>query len=114
MKRRSLSRAAVVAAACALMVPTHAMVLTTPVHVATIHTYTDFGGGDVVFQVDGSFGGCYGYWLSPALDAGFKQVYAMLLMVKAMGATVVVYADETDLWSGSGSNYCRVRTFSPQ
>lgn len=113
MKRHSPSKAAVVAAACASMMPAQAVVYTTPVHITLIHAYTQYGGGDVVFQVDGSFAGCYGYWLSPN-DDGFKQAYAMLPMVKATSAAIVVYADETQLWSGSGSNYCRVHGLIPR
>jgi hypothetical protein len=91
----------------------HAMVLTTSVRVTKFHTYTDYGNGDVVFNVDATFAGCDGFWLSPA-DPGFKQAYAALMMVKAAGMSVVVFAYDTQLWPGSGDKYCRVRTLTPE
>jgi hypothetical protein len=91
-----------------------AMVLTTPVQVVRFQIYTDYGNGDVVFDVNATFTGCDGFWLSPA-DGGYKQAYAALMMVKATGGTLVVYAYDNNLWPGSSTyKYCRVRNLTPE
>jgi hypothetical protein len=99
-------------AALGTSIAANALVLTPPVTVTKIHSYTDYGAGDVIFNVDATIAGCEGFWLKPS-DAGFKQTYAALLMAKAAGIPVVVYAYDNDLWAG-GPNICRVRTLSPQ
>lgn len=112
ISRRAI-KSAVCAIACSFSVAASAMVLTPPVRVTKFHAYTDYGGGDVMFLVDATFPGCDGFWLSPA-DAGFKQAYAALMMVKASDSPVVLYAYDTSLWPGSVSiKYCRIRSISP-
>lgn len=92
----------------------YGMVLTTPVQVVRYQIYTDYGNGDIVFEVNGTFTGCYGFWLSPA-DAGYKQAYAALLTAKATGGALVLYAYDTSLWPGSSNfNYCRVRSLTAE
>jgi hypothetical protein len=90
-----------------------AALFTAPTTVTNIWTYTDFGDGDVSFQITGSSGSCYGFWIK-ATDKGAKTAYATLLAAKAEQAEVAIYADDADLWSGSGSPYCRVRAIVRQ
>jgi hypothetical protein len=114
MYSRRLVNSLAFAVACSISVAASAMILTPPVRIKTFTTYTDYGNGDVVFLADTTFPGCDGFWLSPA-DAGFKQAYAALMMVKASDTSVVLYAYDTSLWPGSASvKYCRIRTISPE
>jgi len=108
-------RLAILATAC-LATAAHATVLTPPVHLTAIQTLTDYvtTGADVVFEVNATVTGCYGFWLSPA-DPGSKQAYASLLTAKAMDAAVVIQAYDNQVWGGSASfNYCRVRSLTIQ
>ena len=76
-----------------------------PTTVTKYYAYTDFGGGDIAFMVSGAMppGCANGFWL-PATAAGFKSEYAALMVAYATGLPVVVYADPTTLWPGSGGN----------
>jgi len=68
-----------------------------PYTMTKIWTYTDFGGGDVVFLVTGSAlpSACSaGFWL-PASSAGFKNSYAALMSVYLATQSVPVSADPT-------------------
>jgi hypothetical protein len=114
MKLRDVVRVLAPLIAATLATSAHGMVLTTPVQVVRYQIYTDFGNGDVVFEVNGTFTGCYGFWLSPA-DAGYKQAYAALMTAKATGGSLVLYAYDTSLWPGSSNfNYCRVRSLTAE
>lgn len=114
MKRIRRVQAVLALMICSYALTASAMVLTTPIQVVRFQLYTDYGNGDVVFEVNATFTGCYGFWLSPA-DPGYKQAYAALMMVKATGGTMVVHAYDNSVWPGSSSyNYCRVRSLAPE
>lgn len=113
IRMRQASTTVLGATALGMSLGASAMVLTPAVQITKFHAYTDYNNGDIAFNVDTTIAGCDGFWLSPA-DPGFKNVYAALLMAKASGMPVVVYAYDTQLWPGSGDKYCRVRTLSPQ
>ena len=71
-------------------------------------TYATFGSGDVIFQMSSSgLSQCSGFWLR-GTDPGFKSLYAGLLMATTTQATITVYADPAQIWTGSGSPYCLV------
>jgi hypothetical protein len=92
----------------------YGMVLTTPVQVVRFQIYTDYDNGDVTIDVNGSFPGCDGFWLYPG-DNGYKQAYAALMMAKATGTPVILYAYDTSLWPGSSTyKYCRVRSLTAE
>jgi hypothetical protein len=46
--------------------------------VGWIHTYPNFGTGDVVFSLVTPVSGCSGFWLNPS-EPGFKQTYTTLM-----------------------------------
>lgn len=76
--------------------------------VTTMYTYTEYGGGDVTFQVDTPVPGCEGgLWMSPA-DAGFKSNLATVLLAFASKAPVRVWAHNDQIWSGSAAATCRL------
>jgi hypothetical protein len=80
----------------------------TTTQVGYVHTYPNFGNGDVIFSLAAPVSGCSGFWLSPS-DPGFKQAYGMLITAKATQASVMVWADPNQIWPGSPSGqYCRL------
>jgi hypothetical protein len=89
------------------------MVLSTASQVLVVDSYADYQSGDVVFRISSTVPGCHGFWLQPT-DPGFKQTYANLLMAKAAQMNVVVYAYDNQIWTGSGSAYCKVRSIAVQ
>jgi len=76
--------------------------------------YEDYGGGDVVFFVDGQpVVGCEsGFWLRPT-DAGFKSSFATLLSAYATKLPIIVYGLNDQLWPGSSGHVCRVSALRP-
>jgi hypothetical protein len=110
----SVRAAAVAAAIVVTGVATAGMVLTSPSPVVRVEAYTDFGDGDVIFQVSGTVSGCTGFWLSPA-DPGYKIAYATLVMAKAAQINVRVYAYDNLLWPGGApASYCKVRSITAE
>jgi len=90
------------------------MVLTAPVAVVRMETYTDFNNGDVIFQVNATVAGCVGFWLTPA-DGGYKSALATLMMAKAAQINIKVYAYDNVLWPGGAPNtYCKVRSITAE
>lgn len=87
-----------------------APLFTAPTTITNLWVYTDFGGGDVAFQITASSGGCYGFWLRAA-DPGFKSAYASLMAMYTTQTPMAIYADDSDIWTGSGNTYCKVRAF---
>jgi hypothetical protein len=78
----------------------------------TIFTYTSFGNGDVVFQLNSSgLSQCPGFWLR-ATDPGFKTAVAALLTANASQAAVTVFADTSQIWTGSVTQFCLVYMIS--
>jgi hypothetical protein len=70
--------------------------------------YTTFGSGDVVFNLESDgLTQCTGFWLRPS-DSGFKTTFAGLLTAVHAGTPIFVYADDAQLWPGSGDPWCLV------
>lgn len=89
-------------------------VVATAVTVTTYIAYTDFGNGDVIFVVSAAPSGCgAGFWL-PASAAGFKTLFATLVVAYTTKASMSVDADPTQLWPGSSGQYCRVTDLQPE
>lgn len=70
--------------------------------------YTNFGNGDVVFNLasDG-LAQCTGFWLRPT-DPGFKVTVAALIAAVQSETPIFVYADDAQLWAGSTDPWCLV------
>lgn len=89
------------------------MVQTSAESIVRIQSFTDYNNGDVVFETTGSYPLCYGFWLSPADGNGAKQALTSLMMARSLGAKVIVYAYDTNLWPGSSTyKYCKVRSLT--
>lgn len=78
--------------------------------VTKMMTYTEYGGGDVVFSLEVNGSICSsGYYLSKN-DPGFEAAVAMLLSAYHAKTPVRVYG-HTELdrkWAGSSGHYCHV------
>ena len=74
------------------------------------YAYTSFNGGDFVFSTSASAPGCVSGWYISSTDPGYKAAVASVLTAQAAGNYVVVYGDNSVLWSGSPSGqYCHVQ-----
>lgn len=105
---QSVRMFSVLAAAALLPAVTVAAERETISTITRIYTYTQFGDGDVMVEVATPAPGCgKGFWLSPN-DPGFKVTYALLLSMYHTQSTARVGGEDTQLWSGSGSVYCRM------
>jgi hypothetical protein len=52
--------------------------------------------------------GCEGgFWLSPS-QPGFKQSYAFILTARATGDTISAGGNNSAIWSGSSTKYCKL------
>ncbi len=81
---------------------------TAKVTIATLYSYSDYGGGDVVFAITTVVPGCEaGYWLRPT-DPGFDRNLAAVMSAHLAGRSIIVLAHNDRLWSGSPGKYCRV------
>jgi hypothetical protein len=81
--------------------------------VSSIDTYTQFGGGGVVFRLASNSlqTSCpYGFWIR-GTDAGAKSALAQILAAYHAGSSVAVSADTSTIWSGAGSAACLVGMF---
>jgi hypothetical protein len=75
------------------------------------YAYAGYGGGDFVFSTKGAAPGCGSGWYIKATDPGYKTAVAVVLTAQAAGLQVIVYGDNSDLWTGSPSGqYCRLQT----
>ena len=79
-----------------------------PVSPGNTYVYTTFGSGDVVFKLtSGMPSQCGGFWLR-ATDPGLKNDLAALMTAITTQTPVTVYADPTQIWTGSSTPYCLV------
>jgi|SRR6516164_8452727 len=80
------------------------------VSVTLSYAYTAYGGGDFVFSTSIAAPGCGSGWYIKASDPGYRSAVAVVLAAQASGLQVVIYGDNSDVWSGSPSGqYCRVQ-----
>jgi hypothetical protein len=81
------------------------------VTVTVSYAYTIYGGGDFVFSTSDAATGCAHGWYISSADPGYKAAVSTVLTAQAGGNFVVVYGDNSQLWSGSPSGqYCHVQT----
>jgi hypothetical protein len=99
--------AAAVAGCLAVLNPSNAAIVSATGTVSVILTYANFGNGDFAFRVSNPVAGCYGFWVSPS-QPGFKTTVAFILKAHASGDSILVGADDAQIWPGSGSPWCRV------
>jgi hypothetical protein len=71
--------------------------------------YTNYNGGDFVFSTSGGALGCGSGWYISSADPGYKAAVSTVLTAQAGGNFVLVYGDNSQLWSGSGGQYCHVQ-----
>jgi hypothetical protein len=84
---------------------------TTSVTVTRSYAYTAYDGGDFVFSTSVGAPGCGSGWWIAASDPGFKSAVAAVLAAQVAGSYIMVYGDNSALWSGSPSGeYCHVQT----
>ena len=77
-------------------------------YVTRIYTYTDYGTGDVVFEVQNPPAACAnGFWVRMS-DVGAKSTYAYIMLAYSMQTPLRIGAYDTDIWPGSGGKYCRL------
>jgi len=116
MKKSGIFRfAASVATAAAILVPAlaSATIVNTgvPVTIVQSYAYATYDGGDFVFSTSSGVSGCESGWYVKGTDPGYKAVVSVVLTAQAAGLQVMVYGDNSDLWSGSPSgHYCRIET----
>ena len=80
------------------------------VTVTVSYAYTSFGGGDFVFSTSAVAAGCASGWYISSADPGYKAAVSTVLTAQASGNFVVVFGDNTQIWTGSPSGqYCRVQ-----
>jgi hypothetical protein len=84
---------------------------TTSVTITKSYAYTAYDGGDFVFSTSVTAPGCGSGWWIGASDPGFKSAVAAVLAAQVAGSYIIVYGDNSALWSGSPSGeYCHVQT----
>jgi hypothetical protein len=84
---------------------------TASVTVTKSYAYTAYDGGDFVFSTSLSAPGCASGWYIAASDPGYKSAVATVLAAQIGASYIVVYGDNSALWSGSPSGeYCHVQT----
>lgn len=72
-----------------------------------MYVQATFGNGDVGFVASSSLGSCQSFWLKSG-DAGFKNMYALILTARATQRPLLVWASDNELWSGSSIPSCRI------
>jgi len=77
--------------------------------IETLHTYSEFGNGDVVFTTKVKDAICYGYWLNPNYG-GSNKVYSALLSAFQTNTKVALTVSNgvSDQWPGSTNQYCKL------
>jgi len=114
MQTRKWSAAVIVALGCVASSAYAVNIAgTSASNVVNLDTYTQYGGGDVVFglatnSLQASCPG--GFWIR-ATDAGAKSTIAQVLAAYQTGSPVMVWADidaASPHWSGSSAPTCLV------
>ena len=97
--------------ACALLTcapVAHSTVIAASGKVVGMLSYANFGGGDFTFKLASQPAGCSGgFWLSKS-QPGFQASVAFILKAHTTGEQVLVGADNAQLWTGSGDQWCKV------
>ena len=70
-------------------------------------SFSAYGGGDVVFQINTPTSSCYGYWL-PKSDPGFEGALSTILAAYQANTIVKVAGHDDQKWPGSSNFYCKL------
>lgn len=76
-----------------------------------LYTYSEQPGydGDVVIKVSNPPEGCAGgFWLRKANTEGYRTTLSFLISAFHAGTTVQFGGVNNELWSGAGTNICRL------
>jgi hypothetical protein len=74
-------------------------------NIAEIYSYSQYGGGDVVFSLKSPSANCgKGYWLKKS-DLGFNANLSMLIAAYHAKTNVIVYGHINEIWDGSTGKY---------
>jgi hypothetical protein len=99
---------------CSLAIGPASATIVTPTSSGTVtqtYAYTNVGGGDFIFSTTVTAPGCGSGWWIAATDPGYKSAVATVLAAQVAGSYLLIYADNSSLWSGSSSGqYCHVQT----
>lgn len=88
----------------------HAQVTTGTTSVSEIFTYADIGpDGDFVFTVEDPIEACDGFW-GDSSSVGTSNVLSVLLSAYHAKSPLIIYADETKLFTRSSKKFCRLTT----
>jgi hypothetical protein len=100
---------AAIIVACISISATAAVITSSSSIITQFVSYTTYDSGDVTFSLASSgISGCSnGFWIG-GTDAGAKSVIAQVLSAYRTGTSIVVYADPSQLWPGSGGQYCHI------
>ena len=80
-----------------------------------IYSYSEQGvfDGDIAIIPDNKIAGCEGgFWLRKADTIGYRNTVSFLLSAFHSGTTVSFVGSDDDIWSGSGTKFCRVDQIS--
>jgi len=101
-------------AGLALAAAAHAVTIPAQVgEIMGVWIYTEYGGGDVVVEVQTPPSGCAnGYWLRMS-DPGAKATYAALLAAYHAKTHMRIDGHGDQLWAGSSGQYCRIYAVGP-
>jgi hypothetical protein len=114
MQRKLRSRVAIGMLLAALVAtsPSYAAYQWTISTITILTTYTTTSNGDVILQVAAPAANCGGgFWLRRS-DVGFKDVLANLIAAYHTRARVQFGFYDNEIWSGSGSSFCRLNDVS--
>ncbi len=77
--------------------------------ISALTSYTTYGNGDVLFEMEQLPASCNGgFWLKKD-DPGFSSNLSIVLSAFHAGATIKAAGYDTELWpAASSANYCRV------
>ena len=78
-------------------------------HITKIGGYTEYGGGDIILEVEEVALGCEsGFWIG-AEDPGLNSILSILLSAKYTQTKVVLHGDKDRYWAGSSKRkYCHL------
>ena len=83
------------------------------ISIQTYLTYGDYQNGDVIFTISPTIDTCTGVWVYHS-QPGAKTIVATMLAAKLLDKKVLIYVDDSDVWPGSSSKYCKVYTMGIQ
>ena len=84
----------------------------TPRRISAMHSYPQFGGGDVIAYLDAPISSnCFGIWLPP-IDPGFKQTFGVMTAARVTNSPLLIWVLDDQKWNGSATPFCKVYAVS--